>query len=93
MYLYINMLGIMMVGVLFDMAVVYYAKDLNLFDDDKTESEPVTEAADDLADSLTLPQKIDALKASSQYNIVYGSHASLSKDSSFQGISPAMFQK
>ena len=27
-----------MVGVLFDMAVVYYAKDLNLFDDDKTES-------------------------------------------------------
>ena len=83
-----------MVGVLFDMAVVYYAKDLNLFDDDnKAESEPVTEAADDLADSLTLPQKIDALKASSQYNIVYGSHASLSKDSSFQGISPAMFQK
>merc|ERR1711879_1001005 len=57
--------GIMMIGVLFDIAVVYYAGGLEIFDDEDTEEAP------------KVTNRIDKLKESSEYNVVYGSHVSL----------------
>ena len=41
--------GIMMIGVLFDIAVVYYAGGLELFDDEKKDIEDPTKAFNRLA--------------------------------------------
>lgn len=66
--------GIMMIGVLFDIAVVYYAGGLELFDDEKKDAEEPTKAFN----------RIDKLKESSDYDVVFGSHVSLTKDSAFK---------
>lgn len=94
MYLYqciSNLKGIMFLGVLFDAAVVYYAKDLKIFDDEeKNQSEELgnIERCNKFQKSfiiLTHLFRIDRLKVeNSEYNMVYGSAASLSKDSTLR---------
>ena len=121
----------MMIGVLFDIAVVYYAGGLELFDDEKKDNEEPTKAlnrfvlkvnktkyfplrqnidsriqqqnqrhtdththrvtswASCRSQKLSLSNdklfcRIDKLKESSEYNVVYGSHVSLTKDSAFK---------
>ena len=85
--------GIMMIGVMFDIAVVYYAGGLELFDEEHKEIEESTKALNRYMDfffmklilsSEQLFCRIDKLKESSEYNVVYGSHVSLTKDSAFK---------
>ena len=86
--------GIMMIGVMFDIAVVYYAGGLELFDEENKEIEESTKALNRYMDFLLMKLilsseklfcRIDKLKeSSSEYNVVYGSHVSLTKDSAFK---------
>jgi len=63
--------GIMVMGVVCDVAVVYYAKDLKIFDEDNKVKIIQTKMGENM---LQLPGN----------NMVYGSHASLTKDSIFK---------
>jgi len=58
-------------GVVCDVAVVYYAKDLKIFDEDNKVKIIQTKMGENM---LQLPGN----------NMVYGSHASLTKDSIFK---------
>ena len=69
--------GIMLIGVLFDIAVVYYAKDLKLYDENKKEEVHIN------VNGEAVDVSEDPKLKSRAYNLIYGSHASLSKEATF----------
>eukprot|EP00092_Neocalanus_flemingeri_P037475 GFUD01040807.1.p1 GENE.GFUD01040807.1~~GFUD01040807.1.p1 ORF type:complete len:723 (+),score=131.38 GFUD01040807.1:150-2318(+) len=70
-YLMLTTAGIMALGVVFDMLVVYYAKDLQIFDEDDEQKIIQTKRGENI---LQVPGN----------NLMYGSHVSLTKDSIFK---------